>query len=35
MAEGLLLRFAPDQPDTGRLLATGERLLTDAIDHTR
>ena len=30
MAEGLLLRFAPQRPDTARLLATGERALRHA-----
>ena len=30
MAEGLLLRFAPDLPDTARLLATGDRPLRHA-----
>ncbi|MCY4550207.1 MAG: DUF4326 domain-containing protein [Defluviicoccus sp.] len=30
MASGLLLRFAPQRPDTARLLATGERALRHA-----
>ena len=30
MAKGLLLRFAPDLPNTARLLATGDRPLRHA-----